>query len=153
MEYYPMEYVLDKKDEKILALLKENARWTVKQIAKKAALPITTTHNRIRKLEKSGIIKKYTVVVDNKKIGKMIRAIVAINADYQKLKEEGITQIDVAKKLREFPEVEDANVVTGRKDIVMQVVAKDMEGLREFLYKVGQDIRGITMTETFVLME
>jgi Lrp/AsnC family transcriptional regulator, leucine-responsive regulatory protein len=153
MEYYTMETKLDKKDLRILDLLKENAHWSVKQIAKKAALPITTAHNRIKKLEKSGVIKKYTVLIDNKKIGKMIRAIVAVNADYQHLKEEGITQIEVAKKLREFPEVEDAFVVTGRKDIVMTVSVKDMEDLREFLYRVGQNIRGITMTETFVAME
>ena len=49
---------MDEKDEKILKLLKENSKLTTQQISKKTLIPITTIHNRIKKLEKEGIIKK-----------------------------------------------------------------------------------------------
>jgi len=50
---------LDDKDWQILEILKDNAKLTSHKISKKTAIPITTVHNRIKKLEMNGIIKKY----------------------------------------------------------------------------------------------
>ena len=59
MEYYSI-YNMDKKDKTILELLNENSKLTTSQISKKTIIPITTVHNRIKKLEKEGIITGYT---------------------------------------------------------------------------------------------
>jgi len=79
--------MIDNKDLKILELLKLNARFTTKQISKKTLLPITTVHNRIKKLENLGVIKNYSVVIDHKKLGKSISAYILMNINYVYLKE------------------------------------------------------------------
>ena len=65
---------LDQKDKKILQILKENANLTTSQIAKKTAIPITTVHNRIKKLNKEKVIKNYTLNLDFEKIGKPLKS-------------------------------------------------------------------------------
>ena len=78
-----MEYLfnnMDKKDAKILKVLKENAKLSTQQISKKTLIPITTVHHRIKKMEKEGVINGYTTIVDNKKIGKNIAAYVSREA-------------------------------------------------------------------------
>ena len=69
---------MDKKDEKIISCLKEHGRWSIQKIAKQTLIPITTVHHRLRKLEREGIIKRYTVALDYKKIGLPIAAYVLI---------------------------------------------------------------------------
>src|SRR3990167_5232563 len=113
MEYYS---IMDKKDEKILELLRENSKLTTHQISKKTLIPITTVHNRIKKLEKEGIIKRYTLELDNKKLGKNIAAYIHITVDYRLLKEIKISQHDLAKKLKQDESVEEAAMVTGGTD-------------------------------------
>jgi len=66
---------LDKTDLKIIEALKTNAKQTTSQISKKFNIPITTVHNRIKKLEKNGVIKTYSPVLDYHKLGKFIYAI------------------------------------------------------------------------------
>ena len=84
MEFYS---IMDNKDEKILELLRENSKLTTHQISKKTLIPITTIHNRIKKLEQEGIIKRYTLELDNKKLGKELAAFIHITVDYRLLKQ------------------------------------------------------------------
>ena len=61
---------LDTIDRKILALLQKNARMTVKEMSKHLNLSSTPIFERIKKLEKNGIIDHYTVVLNQEKMGK-----------------------------------------------------------------------------------
>ena len=58
---------INEKDRKILDVLKKNAKLTTSQISKKTNIPITTVHNRIKKLEQQEIIKGYTIVLNQEK--------------------------------------------------------------------------------------
>ena len=58
---------LNEKDEKILKVLAEHGNWSYKQISLQTEIPTTTVHNRIKKMEKDGVIRKYTVDIDNQK--------------------------------------------------------------------------------------
>ena len=57
------------KDKKILKELKKNSRNTTKQISSILKIPRVTVHDRIKKMKEKGIIKKFTVSIDYKKIG------------------------------------------------------------------------------------
>ncbi len=149
MEYHS---IMDRKDEKILELLRENSKLTTQQISKKTLIPITTVHNRIKKLEKEGIIKKYTLELDNKKLGKTIAAYVHITVDYRLLKETKLSQHDLAKKIKQDDSVEEAAMVTGGTDIVIKVRAKDIDELDEFVTKKLRNIGGIEKTQTMVIL-
>ncbi len=144
--------MLTEKDIKILNLLKENAKLTTKEIAKKTLLPITTVHNRIRKLKFAGIIKKYTVILDNKKLGNLISAYILINVGYSEIKKLNLTQLDLADKIKKHPNVDVADVITGRKDMIVKVTVRDMLELNKFITNALQIIPGIRQTETLVVL-
>ena len=59
---------LDAKDMAILKLLQENARVTVKEISEKIHLSTTPVHERIKRMEESGVIKQYVTLVDQNKV-------------------------------------------------------------------------------------
>ena len=82
-----MTHIPDEKDHQILDILKDHADYTTRQIAKKTLLPITTIHNRIKKLKAEGIIKKFTVKLNYEKLDQNFRAYVLISANLQILKE------------------------------------------------------------------
>lgn len=143
---------MDEKDEKILRLLQENSKLTTQQISKKTLMPITTVHNRIKKLEKEGVIKKYTLELDNKKLGKNICAYIHITVDYKLLKEIKMSQHELAKKLKQFEFVEEAAMVTGGTDIIIKIRVKDIDELDDFVTKKLRNINGIEKTQTMVVL-
>jgi len=143
---------MDEKDEKILMLLKENSKLTTHQISKKTLMPITTVHNRIKKLEKEGIIEGYTIRLNNKKIGRPIAAYVHIVVDYKLMKEKKISQHELAKKLKQREFVEEASMVAGPTDIIIKVRVKDIEELDNFVTKYLRNVEGIEKTQTMVVL-
>src|SRR3989338_9652565 len=107
-----MEVKVDEKDRKILGVLQEHADYPTRQIAKKTGLPITTVHNRIQKLKKEKIIKKFTVELDYHKLQDGFRAYVLVSVNLSLLKEKKKSQYDVSKELKQFSFVERADIVS-----------------------------------------
>lgn len=143
---------IDKKDYTILDVLKQNARLSTQKIAKKVNIPITTVHNRIKKLENTGVVKNYTVNVDNKKLGKNTTAYILVTVDYKLLKEKKMTQYELAKKIRQNPNVELACMITGLTDILIKISVKDMDELGEFVTKYLRNVDGVERTQTAVIL-
>ena len=143
---------MDEKDKKILKLLKENSKLTTQQISKKTLIPITTVHNRIKKLEKEGIINKFTIELDNKKIGKNISAYIHIVVDYRLLKETKMSQDELANKLKQNEFVEEAAMVTGGTDIIIKVRVGNIDELDNFVTRYLRNINGIEKTQTMVIL-
>src|SRR3989338_8058136 len=121
-----MEAKIDEKDRKIIEVLKEHADYATRQIAKKTGLPITTVHNRIQKLKKEKIIKRFTVDLDHAKVGHGFLVYVLVSVNLSLLKEKKKSQYDVAKELKHFNFVERADIVSGGTDIVATVRVKDV---------------------------
>lgn len=144
--------IMDEKDKKIIAILKENSKLSTQQISKKTSIPITTVHNRIKKLEKEGIIKNYTVILDNKKIGRPIAAYILITVDYRLLRQIKKTQYDLIKKLKSLELVEEAAIITGETDIITKVRVKDIDELDNFVTSYLRNIEGIEKTRTLVIL-
>ena len=143
---------MDDKDKKILDVLKENSKLSTQRISKKISIPITTVHHRIKKLEEEGIIKKYTVVLDYKKIGKPISAFVLINVDYKLLKQIKKTQDDLTKKLKLHHSVEEASRITGGTDLIIKIRVKDVDELDDFVTMYLRNLDGIEKTQTMVIL-
>src|SRR3989344_4754356 len=93
---------LDETDIKILKILKENAKLRVREISKLIRKPITTVHNRIKKLTKEKVIKKYTVEFDDKKMGKDVDSFVLVAVNYGSLSKDNKTQEDLAKEIKKL---------------------------------------------------
>lgn len=143
---------MDKTDETILELLKQNSKQTTSRISKKTAIPITTVHNRIKKLEKEGIIKNYTVNIDYEKIGIPLCAYIHITVNYELKDGTKLKQENIARSIKKLSEVEEVHIVTGGTDIIIKARFSDMKGMNSFVIDRLRSIQGIDKTQTMMVM-
>ena len=141
---------MDDKDIQILNLLRENGKFTTRQIASKLLIPVTTVHNRIRKMQCNGIIKGYSVLLDHKKMGNSISAFVSIKVKNDPAN--GISLPALLEKINSVKGVEEVHNVTGEMDIVAKIMAKSTEELNEILLKNIMSIEGIDKTQTSIVL-
>ena len=121
-------------------------------IARKTRIPITTVHNRIKKLEKEGVIKGYTVDLDNKKVGKPIAAYVLVTVDYRRLKELKRSEYELAQQLLRHPAVESSAMITGAADIIIKLRVGSVDELNEFVTVYLRNVEGVEKTQTAIVL-
>ncbi len=142
----------DEKDFKILEVLIDNARMSHRDISKITNIPTMTVMNRIKRMEKKGVIKRYSAKIDHEKIGLYVVAYVLINTHYQHVQRNQTTQVDIAKQFAKYPFISCISTLTGKNDILLRVRARDIRELKRFVTKIAQ-IEGIGNTETMVVLE
>jgi len=147
-----MEEKIDEKDLAVLEVLEKHGDYTVRQIAKKTMLAPTTVHSRIKKLKKIGVIRKFTIDIDKRKLGKKLGAYILISADLKLLKEKHKSQYGLAKEIQKLPSVEKVDIVTGVSDLVARVRVTDIEELDRLLLSKIQLMEGVSKTQTMIIM-
>ena len=136
----------DDLDLKLLSELKKDSSISVPILSKKLGTNSSVIYSRIKRLIKKKLIKKYTIEIDDVQLGYEVKASVGINRD-PKFKEE------IQQSLLDTPEVAEICEITGRFDIIIKVLAEDLEQLHTIIIdKIGK-IEGIQNTETFVELE
>lgn len=119
---------LDDKDLAILKLLQQNARYTVKEIADTIHLTTTPVHERIKRMEASGVIKQYATLLDPVKVKKGLMVIC-----YVSLKQHNKTAgAKFIKAILEMEEVVECYNISGDFDFMLKVVAENMEDYYHF---------------------
>ena len=141
----------DEKDNKVLKALAENSKARTSQLSKELRMPITTVHNRIKKLEKEGIIKSYTIIQDYKKLGKDILGYILVTVMYTLPSGEKISQEQVAKKIKALG-AEEVSIVAGGTDIIVKIRVKDVAELNDFVIKKLRAIDGVDKTQTLIVL-
>jgi len=136
----------DELDMKLLFELTSDANISVPILSKKLGINASVLYSRIKRLSKKKLIKKYTIVIDDTLLGLGVKATVGINRD-PKSKEQ------IHKALMETPEIASISEVTGRFDILVRVLAKDLEALHSVVIEKIGKIDGIQNTETFVELQ
>ena len=116
---------MDMIDKEILKILQDNARIKKSEMARELNLAATTLQERIRRLEKKGIIKKYQVVVDPEMIGFSVQAFVAVTLD----KHESSDIRHFEKSIKTIPNIKACYHSSGRFDYLLHVVARDLNQL------------------------
>ncbi|MDB5231978.1 MAG: leucine-responsive regulatory protein regulator for leucine (or lrp) regulon and high-affinity [Chitinophagaceae bacterium] len=119
---------MDKKDFAILRLLQQNARITVKEIAGKIQLSTTPVHERIRRMEESGVIKQYAALVDHTKVKKGLMVICYVSLQ-QHSKTAGNKFI---KSIMDMNEVMECLSISGEFDFMLKVLTEDMNSYYDF---------------------
>ena len=127
---------VDKLDLSIIEYLSKNSRTPFMQIARKLKVSESTIRKRVLNLEKSGTIKKYSLVVDLNKIGFENIALVGVDVSPEKY-------LDVAKKLTEFDEIKYVASSTGDHMFMLEVLAKNDDELRVLSNKL-KSLDGVT---------
>lgn len=119
---------ISKIDLSILRLLQQNALITFKEIADKIHLSTSAIHERIKRLERSGVIKQYTALVDQAKVNKGLMVIV-----YVSLKAHSKTAgAKFIKQIHELDEVIECYNISGEFDFMLKVVAENMDAYYDF---------------------
>lgn len=149
---------IDEIDLKLIDVLRENSKLSTSKISKKTGIPITTVFNRIKKIENEGIIEKYTVKINEKKLGNAVTAYSLIHYDISLWNKKSDTEISkesevLRKQLLSLPNVREAKYIAGRYDILLKVVATSLESVNELLLRKLRKISGIGKTETFFVLE
>jgi len=138
---------LDNTDKKILSILMQDGKKTYAEIAAAAFVSGGTVHGRIKKLEETGIIKGYNVVIDHELLGYDIAAFLGIYLN------KSSQYAEVSSLLMKIPEIVSAHYTTGNYSIFAKIICKDTRHLRQVLHDKIQKIQGIQRTETFISLE
>ena len=144
---------LDEKDRQILEILKRNSKLSSYTIAKKTLIPVTTVHNRIKKLEKEGIIEQYTLKLNHKKLGKQITAYIVVEFDINSMQAKKLGYDDLAKEIKKPGVVEDLAYITGEKDIIIKIRADNMEEVDKFLLEHLRKVPGVLRSNTYIALQ
>lgn len=142
--------ILDAIDKKILELVQNDSKKTTKELSIKLNLSVTAVYERVRKLEREGIIEKYVAIVNKSKVEKGFLVfchlkLIQHSRDYIQIFEKEVAQLS---------EVVECYHVSGDYDYILKIVVKDMEAYRQFLINKLTSLSHIGSTHsTFMIDE
>jgi len=143
---------IDEKDRLVINELINNSRITVGRLGKKVGLPPTTIHNRIKKLENAGVIMNYTVNLNYKKLGRPIMSFIGVNINYN-VEGRKIRQTEVAEQIKKIDGVRQVSIMTGVLDIIILILAKDIDDLNTVVTEKLRNIDGVDKTQTMIVLQ
>ena len=143
------ETTLSPKDRKILRLLKENSRATIRQISKKTGIRPSTVHQRLTKMMANGIIKRFTIEIDEKKVGYDLTVYMLIS---------GTLDQYLDGEIIENKNIVGLSGITGEYDMLMKLKFKDMDEFNDFIIKFRSRYsdsvhKTVTMVQTIGLKD
>jgi DNA-binding Lrp family transcriptional regulator len=142
--------MIDATDKKILNELQVNARITTRELADKLGLSKTPVFERIKKLEKIGLIKEYVAHIDYKKLDYNLIAFTHVRLDIHS--KEMIE--DFSRKIILFPEVIECYHTTGESDFLLKIIIADMNAYYQFVMEKLTQTKDVAHINTsFVLNE
>ena len=135
---------IDAVDQRILQALQEDGRLTATDLAERVGITTSPCLRRLRILEDAGIIRGYTALVDQTQIGLPISVFISIKLERQS--EEAMERFETA--VRRCPEVLECYLMTGPRDYLLRVVAKDLNDYEDFVKGTLTRISGIANIES-----
>ncbi|TQI70286.1 Lrp/AsnC family leucine-responsive transcriptional regulator [Gramella sp. Hel_I_59] len=120
---------IDELDKRILKHLQIDSKKTNKEIANDLKLSVTAIYERIKKLEREGVISKYVALVKPESVGKGFMVLCQIKLIQHK--KDILTKFE--KDITSLPEVIECLHVSGDYDYILKVLVKDMDEYREFM--------------------
>ena len=143
-------YKLDERDEDILRALQENARLTNKELAAKVHLSTTPTYERVRRLERLGVIKQDATILDAAKLNKGFAVFCSIKL--RRLNSEMAKEF--TEMVKQIPEVTECYNISGSFDYLLRIQSPDMQYYQKFLLNViGRHENIASIESTFVMEE
>jgi len=137
---------LDVIDRKILALIQDNAKLSQAELAKAVGLTAPSVNERIRKLERGGVIRGYVALLDERKLGHDITAFVEIFIEHPKFESGFIEAVGG------LDEVLECHQITGEFSLLLKVRVRDIESLREVLLHQFNAMEGVRQTRTIMVL-
>jgi len=137
--------MIDKKDKKILVELIKGGRKSFADLARKCRMTRQSIFSRVKSLKRKGIIKSFTVDLNQRKLGLNIKAYILVSADpSEELREKA------SKILIKFPQFSQIHRLFGRFDFLIEVFVKNINELSDIIGKI-HSLEMINRTETMIV--
>ena len=143
----PLE--LDAVDIRILNLLQDDSRLSIRQLARTVSLSTTPIHERLKRLEAAGVIDHYGAVLNTSRIGSFIAFFVNITLKEHSTKQGG----EFIGQITAFPEVVEFHVIGGEHDFMIKVVVPDMTAYRRFFIEQLGNIPNIARLQSIIVLD
>ena len=140
---------LDAIDQKILAVLQQDGRKSIAELAEQVGLSPSPCLRRVRMLEEAGVIARYVAVLDQQSVGLPVSVFVSIKLESQR--EEALDRF--AKAIARWPEVLECYLMTGPRDYRLRVVGADLAAYERFLKQKLTRLSGIGSIESSFALE
>ncbi|MGA0555149.1 Lrp/AsnC family transcriptional regulator [Larkinella sp. VNQ87] len=140
--------MVDKTDRQIMALLQEDARLTIQEIGQRINLSKSPIHERIKRLEREGVIEKYVTLLNKRKLGNNLVVFCHVTLDKQTRE----TFVVFDQTIAQLPEVMECNLVSGSFDYLLKIIVRDMEAYNRFYQERLSVIPGILNISSFFVM-
>jgi|UniRef100_A0A832G6X3 Lrp/AsnC family leucine-responsive transcriptional regulator len=139
---------IDSIDKQILSILQQDAQITNVELAKKIGISPPAMLERVKRLEKNGIIKRYVAIVDPLKVSKGIFALVSVSLSAHQL-----SSIDqFTRQIKKLDEVLECYHVAGEEDFILKIAVSSIEEYEKFILSKLTKINGVSKVNTkFVL--
>ena len=142
--------MLDQLDKKLLFLLQTDTKKTTKELSLKLNLSVTAVYERIKKMEREGIISNYVAILNRNKIDKSF--VVFCHIKLVQHSREFLTKFE--SEVVQLDEVLECFHVSGDYDYILKILVKDMEAYREFMVTKLTTLQHIGSTHsTFMIGE
>ena len=135
---------LDAIDRRLLDALQRNGRLTATELAEHVGLTTSPCLRRLRILEREGVIRGYSALVDQEKVGLPVSVFVSVKLERQV--EEALERFEDA--VRRCPEVVECYLMTGQRDYLLRVVVKDLSAYERFLKDTLTRVEGVASIES-----
>lgn len=136
---------MDLIDIRILEFLKKNARLNASFIGEKINMSVSAVIERIRKLESAGIIRQYTLLLDNKKIGRDVMVFLSVRLDHPKHNNFFI------EKIAQMKDVIECHNVTGDFDFILKIVLPSTQALDRIIIEI-KNFPEVDLTRTQLVL-
>jgi Lrp/AsnC family transcriptional regulator for asnA, asnC and gidA len=137
---------VDKIDQKILSELSKDSSISIPKLAEKINANSSVVYSRIKRLLKNKLIERFTIKVDDKKLGYGVKSLTGINMDSKQ-------RDNVIQELFKIPGVREVSEVTGRFDILVTMYAKSLNDMYSVVSDDIGKIDGIIGSESFIEMK
>src|SRR5882762_5707952 len=142
-------YLMDAVDRKILALLQEDGRLTITELATRIGLSVSPCHRRLRELERSGTIRGYRAVVDADAVGLKFQALVFVTMR----QEDRDTLLGFEQALARIPNVLLAQRLFGNPDYLLRVVTADLNAYATLEDEALATLPGVARLDSTLVMK
>jgi len=140
---------MDAIDIKLLELLQHNAELTIQELSKEVHLSTTPCWKRINQLKNNGYINKTVSLVDRKRVGAKVTAMVSIKVNNHNQERISI----FAKTIQDIPEVIECYRMSGETDYLLKVVVSDIESYDIFYKNLIEKVQFLKVTSNFAIEE
>lgn len=136
---------MDNIDVQILGCLQENARMNASMIGERINMSVSAVIERIKKLEGAGIIRQYTIVLDNRQIGLDLCVYISLGMEHPKYNEKFMESVS------KMEEVVECQYITGDFDFLLKVITYSTQTLERILNDL-KSIPGVSLTRTSIVL-